>query len=59
VNSAGHKMQNANRAMAHLFISNPFGGDGQKNKVSFFAKLFSTHPSTEERVAALRGLEIK
>ena len=59
VNSAGQKMQNANHATAHLFISNPFGGDGKKNKVNFFAKIFSTHPPTEERVAALRGLEIK
>lgn len=59
VNSAGHKMQNANHATAHMFISNPFGGDSKNNKVSFFAKIFSTHPPTEERVAALRGLEIK
>ncbi len=58
-NSIGHKMQNANHATAHLFISNPFGGDDKKNKSNFFAKLFSTHPPTEERVAALRGLEIK
>ena len=57
--SVGQKMKLANHATAHLFISNPFGGDGKKNKVNFFAKLFSTHPPTEERLAALRGLEIK
>lgn len=58
-NSAGKKMKLANHATAHLFISNPFGGDGKKNKVNFFAKIFSTHPPVDERVAALRGLEIK
>lgn len=59
VNSAGKKMKLANHATSHLFISNPFGGDGKKNKVSFFAKIFSTHPPVAERVSALRGLEIK
>ena len=42
----------ANRATAHLFIVNPFKG----NKVS---NLFSTHPPIEERIAALRGMNIK
>ena len=41
-------LEAANRATAHLYISNPFKG----NKVS---KLFSTHPPIEERVARLRG----
>jgi heat shock protein HtpX len=42
----------ANRATAHLYIANPFKG----KKVS---KLFSTHPPIEERVALLRGMEVK
>jgi heat shock protein HtpX len=46
------KMQYANTATAHLFISNPFGNIGLKNKLS---GLFSTHPKTEERVQALLG----
>ena len=41
----------ANRATAHLFITNPFRG----NKVS---KLFMTHPPIEERVKALRGMNV-
>lgn len=45
-------LEAANRATAHLFISNPFKGA----KVS---KLFMTHPPIEERVKALRGMEIK
>ncbi len=41
----------ANRATAHLFIANPFRG----KEVS---KLFMTHPPIEERVKALRGMNI-
>lgn len=42
----------ANHATAHLFIANPFGG----GRVSgFLNKLFSTHPPTDERIAALLG----
>ncbi len=42
----------ANRATAHLFITNPFKG----KKVS---KFFATHPPIEERVARLRGMDIE
>ena len=45
-------LEAANRATAHLFIANPFKG----KKVS---ALFMTHPPIEERVKALRGMEIK
>lgn len=44
-------MQRVNKATAHLYIANPFKG----KKVS---KLFMTHPPIEERVRALRGMEI-
>jgi heat shock protein HtpX len=44
-------LEAANRATAHLYITNPFKG----KKVS---KLFLTHPSIEDRVKALRGMEI-
>lgn len=43
------KLEAANRATAHLYIANPFKG----KKVS---SLFATHPSIEERVAILRGM---
>ncbi|WP_374631666.1 zinc metalloprotease HtpX [Ferrovibrio sp.] len=39
----------SNPATAHLFIINPLSGRGADN-------LFSTHPSTQNRVAALREL---
>lgn len=45
-------LDTANKATAHLFISSPFKG----KKV---AKLFMTHPPIEERIAALRGMNVE
>ena len=46
-------LRHANNATAHLYISNPFGAGAKKG----LAKLFMTHPPTEERIAILRGME--
>ena len=45
-------LEAANRATAHLYIANPFKGANA-------GKLFMTHPPIEERIAALRGLDVK
>ena len=45
----------ANTSTSHLYISNPFKG---KESKSWFTKLFMTHPPAEERIKALRGMEI-
>jgi len=47
-------MRNASSATAHLYIANPFRGK-QKN---WFSKLFSTHPSTEERIRILEAMSV-
>lgn len=41
-------MHHGDQATAHMFIMNPFRGGGM-------AKLFSTHPSTEDRIANLQN----
>ena len=43
-----------------MYISSPFKKDalGMK-KPGFFARAFMTHPPVEERIAALRGMDIK
>lgn len=47
-NAAMHtQMRNATEATAHMFIVNPFAGINAR-------QLFSTHPTTEERVRLLR-----
>lgn len=56
--SADHEpLEAANRATAHLYIASPFKENG--HKIGFFTKLFMTHPPVEERIAGLRGLQIK
>jgi heat shock protein HtpX len=53
LDAAAHEIENEtaerNPATAHLFIINPLSGYGVDN-------LFSTHPSTENRIAALEQL---
>jgi len=48
-------MQRASTTTAHMFISNPFGAHPAGQWV---AKLFSTHPPLEERIAALKGMDV-
>ncbi len=45
----------ADTSTSHLYISNPFKG---KESKSWFTKLFMTHPPPEERIKALRGIQI-
>ena len=53
MSNAAHRIENhaaeANPATAHLFIVNPLSGQRMDN-------LFSTHPATENRIAALQAL---
>ncbi|WBU38058.1 M48 family metalloprotease [Homoserinibacter sp. YIM 151385] len=44
----GRPVTRTNTSMSHLWISDP-------NKPGFMARLFSTHPPIEDRVARLRG----
>lgn len=45
----GSTMKRQNSSTAHLFFANPLKGKA-------IAKLFSTHPPVEERIARLRGM---
>ena len=53
IEAAAHQIENLpaeeNPATAHLFIINPLSGARMDN-------LFSTHPATENRIAALREI---
>lgn len=48
-------MRVKNEATASLFIDTPHKG---KQKANWFVKLFMTHPPIEERIAALRGMDV-
>lgn len=52
IGSYQQPMRRANNAIAHLYISNPFGA---RAAMSGLAKLFMTHPPVEERIKALLG----
>ncbi len=54
--AADHEpLEAANKATAHLYISNPLK-DHKGDSQSWFAGLFNTHPPIEERVKRLRGM---
>jgi heat shock protein HtpX len=55
ISQALEPMRTASDATAHLFIASPFRG---REKNSWLHKLFMTHPPIEERVKALRGMQI-
>ncbi len=48
----GVPLQHAGEATAHMFIINPLTGGGMM-------RLFSTHPATEERIKALKELNVQ
>jgi len=48
-------MKITNDATSSLFIDSPYKG---QQKTHWFAKLFSTHPPIEERIRALRDMEV-
>lgn len=52
ISSSQIPMRVANNTTAHLWLDSPFKG---KQKVSWFNKLFMTHPPVEERIKALMG----
>ena len=47
------KLQTANASTEHMYIVNPLKSNGKKKKTSWF----STHPSTEDRINALRNIK--
>ena len=54
LDSDNHTLDSANNATAHMYIVNPFkSANGERKRAS----LFSTHPSIEDRIAALQNLE--
>lgn len=50
-NKPGEEEKKGNPATSHMFIINPFRGAN-------LTELFSTHPSTEERIRRLEGMDV-
>ena len=49
------EMKRANHATAHLYISSPFGAK-KKGGMSWYNRLFATHPPIADRIAKLRNM---
>ena len=51
-----NELKTANNSTAHMYIISPFkkNADGKRRRTS---SLWSTHPSTEDRIEALRNLK--
>lgn len=56
ISSDPEPLEAANKATAHLYITNPLKGNMKKG-VSFFAGLFNTHPPIKDRILALKKME--
>lgn len=52
ISSDPNELKTASSATAHMYISEPFRKN-KKRKTSWF----STHPSTEDRIEALRNIK--
>ena len=55
LDSDPNELESANSATANMFIVNPFKKNGDKGKKKT-SSIWSTHPSTSDRIAALRNI---
>lgn len=51
-------MERVSHATAHLFISDPYGGEGKRSIGQKISGLFATHPPAEERIRLLRDMSV-
>lgn len=55
ISSDHNTLKRTNRATAHMYIISPLSNGDRGNKVSWFSKMWMTHPPTNERIAKLRA----
>lgn len=48
-------LEAANRATAHMYIVTPFKDKDARGEISWFTKMWMTHPPIDERIARLRA----
>jgi heat shock protein HtpX len=51
-----NELQTANNSTAHMYMVNPFRKDAVNSKKKKSSSIWSTHPSTEDRIEALRNI---
>ena len=55
LDSDTHQLKTANKSTAHMYIVSPFKANSKEKKKK--TNIWSTHPSIEDRVEALRNLK--
>ena len=53
ISGDSNELQNANNSTSHMYIVNPFRSNGKKKTTN----VWSTHPSLEDRIEALKNLK--
>ena len=53
ISGDSNELQNANNSTSHMYIVNPFRSNGKKKATN----VWSTHPSLEDRIEALKNLK--
>ncbi len=56
ISAYNRPMQRVSHATAHLFIADPFGGEGKRSIGQRVGGLFQTHPPAAERIRLLREM---
>ena len=51
-----NELKNANNATSHMYVVNPFRKNLSDTKTKNTSSIWSTHPSTQDRIEALRNL---
>lgn len=51
-----NELETANNSTSHMYIVNPFRSDAVNSKRKKTSNIWSTHPSTQDRIEALRNL---
>ena len=51
-----NELKTANNSTSHMYIVNPFRANAVNSKKKKTSSIWSTHPSTQDRIEALRNL---
>lgn len=57
ISSDPNELKTANNATSHMYVVNPFRKNALAHKTKKTSNIWSTHPSTQDRIEALRNLK--
>lgn len=57
ISSDPNELKTANNATSHMYIVSPFRKNAAEQKIKKTSNIWSTHPSTQDRIEALKNLQ--